>query len=321
VVFALTLVLALTGISAPVLIAQPACSIGLRFQPLREAIPELVGNCLEAERVDAVNGDVQQRTTGGLLLWSRASGLAAFTNGATTWLLGPDGLVSRPNDAPPFPFETVATVAPPPIAGPAVADPRRLVLTAADLTAEGNEPFVHSDGNSGYEEPADGSVRAWTTSFGQGPTPFAPGIFFGVVIRYSDPAAAETGLRSLSGTTFLLDGLTQFSKPEDWSEVNAPGVGERSRAFRSKVQPTLYKLRDGSIHLDRLSAGWLFSQRGLFVYGVGIHAVDDRVSNDALWPRARLVDERVQQALADPARFAAADTHERPDSDGPGEEL
>jgi hypothetical protein len=37
-----------------------------------------------------------QRTANGLLLWRRGENWTGFTDGATTWVLGPDGLQQRP---------------------------------------------------------------------------------------------------------------------------------------------------------------------------------------------------------------------------------
>jgi hypothetical protein len=98
--------------------AQPACTFVGDFQALHEQLPEVVGDCLEDEH-PAAGGNVEQRTTGGVLVWRQADNLITFTDGETTWLVGPEGLVSRPNDGPPFPWETAAV--PAPAAGPEAA--------------------------------------------------------------------------------------------------------------------------------------------------------------------------------------------------------
>jgi hypothetical protein len=64
---------------------------------LKEHIPYIVGDCIENEWHNAENGDGLQRTTGGLLVWRKADNWTAFTDGATTWINGPYGLVSRRN--------------------------------------------------------------------------------------------------------------------------------------------------------------------------------------------------------------------------------
>src|SRR5262249_15444387 len=58
---------------------------------------DTVGDCLEDEHVNATNGDVEQRTTGGLLVWRQVDSVALFTDGVTSWVIGPDGLQSRPS--------------------------------------------------------------------------------------------------------------------------------------------------------------------------------------------------------------------------------
>jgi hypothetical protein len=79
--------------------AQPAtCRFVLGFAEIRELVgPEVVGDCLEDQRFGA-DGDAVQHTTGGLLVWRRDGNLTAFTDGATTWVNGPHGVQSRPND-------------------------------------------------------------------------------------------------------------------------------------------------------------------------------------------------------------------------------
>src|SRR5439155_3666053 len=59
------------------------------------------------------NGNSEQRTSGGLLVWRKADNWTAFTDGTTTWINGPAGLASRPNGGPLFPWEASAPVATP----------------------------------------------------------------------------------------------------------------------------------------------------------------------------------------------------------------
>jgi plastocyanin len=78
--------------------AQSAqCQFILGFETLRNLIgPQTVGNCLEDQRF-AANGNAEQRTTGGLMVWRKADNWTAFTNGYETWLNGPMGLQRRLN--------------------------------------------------------------------------------------------------------------------------------------------------------------------------------------------------------------------------------
>ena len=92
--------------------AQGGCAFTLGFATLRELIVaqygDVVGRCLENERFNAANGNAEQRTTGGLLVWRKADNWTAFTDGSRTWLNGPEGLASRPNAGPLFPWEAAA---------------------------------------------------------------------------------------------------------------------------------------------------------------------------------------------------------------------
>ena len=78
--------------------AQPACQFALGFATLRDLIgAETVGGCLEDEHPNPENGDALQRTTGGLLVWRQADNVAAFTDGARTWMAVAGHAVSLPN--------------------------------------------------------------------------------------------------------------------------------------------------------------------------------------------------------------------------------
>jgi hypothetical protein len=109
--------------------AQPSCTFTLGFQMLRDQMREIVGDCLENEHFNQVNGNAEQRTTAGLLVWRKCDNWTAFTNGTTTWIHGPTGLVTRPNAGPLFPFESPscpnssAPVQPQPPPGPPTAAP------------------------------------------------------------------------------------------------------------------------------------------------------------------------------------------------------
>jgi len=76
--------------------AAPPCRYILGFAALHAAIPAVVGGCAD-DQASAADGDAIQHTANGLLVWRKASNSAAFTDGARTWALGPDGLEQRPN--------------------------------------------------------------------------------------------------------------------------------------------------------------------------------------------------------------------------------
>lgn len=109
-------ILAMVGIlciSGSVL-AQTKPEFRLGFKALADLIPNVVGQPLEDEHYDA-NGDSIQRTTTGLMVWRKSDRWTAFTNGHTTWILGPYGLQSRLNSQL-YPWESVPP-GPTPISG------------------------------------------------------------------------------------------------------------------------------------------------------------------------------------------------------------
>jgi len=81
------------------------CYFQLGFANLAKQIPQNVGHCKVNEAFNPANGNAQQPTTGGLLVWRKADNWTAFTDGYRTWLMGPDGLQDRLNDGPRFEWE------------------------------------------------------------------------------------------------------------------------------------------------------------------------------------------------------------------------
>lgn len=69
----------------------------LGFKALADQIPDVVGQPLENARVDPKTGDIVQATTTGMMYWKKSANLTYFTDGSTTWVVGPNGLQSRPN--------------------------------------------------------------------------------------------------------------------------------------------------------------------------------------------------------------------------------
>lgn len=72
------------------------CQYVLGFKALHQLDAADVGGCLENQAF-AANGDAQQRSTNGLLVWRKADNWTAFTNGYQTWINGPRGLAKRLN--------------------------------------------------------------------------------------------------------------------------------------------------------------------------------------------------------------------------------
>jgi len=79
--------------------AQSAPTLQMGFATLASLIPSIVGQPTANERFDPATGQTIQPTTRGLLVWRKADNATAFTDGATTWILGPNGLEERPNDS------------------------------------------------------------------------------------------------------------------------------------------------------------------------------------------------------------------------------
>lgn len=156
-VLSTALLLASPVVQAPTLTAQTTCTFKLGFKALRDLIPDIVGDCLEDEHFNPGNSNAEQRTTGGLLVWRKADNWTAFTDGATTWINGPEGLVSRPNAGPFFSWEA---------ATPAAAF---VPVPVATLTA--HKRFVYGlafapDGGMLASGSSDGTVRLWRADDG-----------------------------------------------------------------------------------------------------------------------------------------------------------
>ena len=80
----------------PTSVAAAECEFRFGFETLRDLIPKIVGECLENEHY-AANGNSEQQTTGGLMVWRKADNWTAFTDGYRTWINGPNGLEHRLN--------------------------------------------------------------------------------------------------------------------------------------------------------------------------------------------------------------------------------
>jgi hypothetical protein len=106
-------------------------------------LPDVVGACLEDERHDGADGDGLQRTTGGLLVWRKATNTVAFTDGFRSWVQGPHGLQRRLNTER-FDWEGGALPSAAPAPGPAApahagrTGPRSVLAGRRLLTYYGN---------------------------------------------------------------------------------------------------------------------------------------------------------------------------------------
>lgn len=90
---AFTLVVSITTITS----AQSAPTFQLGFKVLADQIPDIVGTPLENEHFNLSNGNSEQHTTKGLMVWRKDDNWTAYTNGYMTWINGPAGVQSRLN--------------------------------------------------------------------------------------------------------------------------------------------------------------------------------------------------------------------------------
>jgi hypothetical protein len=108
-------------------VAQEPCSLAPVFLLLHDAAgADVIGECTGVSSLTEA-GELVQSTTRGTLVLRIPDGVPAFTDGATTWLYGPDGIQSRPNGER-FAWETSPPVAAP-VASPA---PASIETPAAD---------------------------------------------------------------------------------------------------------------------------------------------------------------------------------------------
>lgn len=93
----ITAVLSLAVGATPIRAAsRPSCEFVGGFNALHSLDSGDVGDCVNNQSY-VVNGDAQQMTTRGMLVWRKADNWTAFTDGYHTWINGPSGLVRRLN--------------------------------------------------------------------------------------------------------------------------------------------------------------------------------------------------------------------------------
>jgi hypothetical protein len=78
-------------------IVRPPCEFQLGFASIRALIPSETGTCVEHENFNPANGNVEQRTSTGQMVWRKSDNWTAFTDGYQTWINGPSGLQRRLN--------------------------------------------------------------------------------------------------------------------------------------------------------------------------------------------------------------------------------
>ena len=85
--------------------AEAACDFSQGFATMRDLVgAAVVGECRENERQNPGNGNAEQRTVNGILVFRALDGRLLFSTETRTWINGPDGLADRPNNQR-FPWE------------------------------------------------------------------------------------------------------------------------------------------------------------------------------------------------------------------------
>lgn len=262
---------ALLGIGLASLMWTPAvqaagsgCQFNLGFKALHDAVPDAVGECVDNAGYGP-NGDALQHTTHGLLVWRKVDNVAAFTDGATSWLMGPDGPVSRANSER-FSWEAPAAS----VAGVHISrtiDPAGVVLRPDDPDVGPN--FVLSDqtadGAGGFSltlRSAYSPDRAITTSIMQAPSHEAA---LAELTRLSDQIPTSNRVLGQPGSGFQNDG--------------AAFVGDNSTFVESRARLLVFWVKDNYLlELDDATR-----------QGFGLAYV-----------RARAVESRLEELLAAP---------------------
>jgi plastocyanin len=170
--------------------AQPVgCQFVLGFRDLRALVgPQVVGECVEDQRY-AANGNAEQRTTGGLLVWRKADNWTAFTDGNRTWLSGPQGLEVRANTSR-FPWEGDAVA----MRADRFEPVERVVPVGASLTWVNLDPEEHDivAADQSFASPLVPPGGAWSFTFARpGTYPYVCTIhrgMEGVVTAVSEPS-------------------------------------------------------------------------------------------------------------------------------------
>src|SRR5450759_2372205 len=136
-ILVLTLVFAASATLVP---AQTPPVFKLGFRVLADRIPDVVGVPVENEYFNLSNGNSEQHTTKGLMVWRKADNWTAYTNGYMTWINGPNGVQSRLNTER-FGWESDGRPATPAAPAPAPTgyryiDPRAIVSDTATYVGQ-----------------------------------------------------------------------------------------------------------------------------------------------------------------------------------------
>lgn len=256
----------LMAATAPAAQAQTAgCQFVLGFQTLHDAIPDSVGPCTD-NITYLLNGDAEQRTANGVLAWIKADNLTKFSDGHTTWIDGPDGIVNRPN-AERFPWEAPPTSSVAAARIPRSVDPASIALHPSDPIVPPG--YVLSDEST---QP-DGQFSLTLRSF------YKPdqSITTKVTQEPSSSDALAT-LRAISAS-YPKSNRVLGQEGNGFQNDGTANVGDESTMLESKTMLVLIWVRgDYRVEVDDASGQGLGSPTAL----------------------ARAVDDRLQQQLQAP---------------------
>lgn len=199
--------------TAETALAQQEPQFQMGFKDLAALIPDVVGEPLENERYDPINGNSLQKTTGGLMVWRKAGNITAFTDGARTWIIGPNGLQERSNSER-FEWEpAVLATTPEPGTGP---------------SGDGSETIPISTSDLPVERPATGFLIRDTDRDGLGELTVENGLDLDAIAVLTSPTSqplVSVYIRSAESYTLkgIRDGtyLIYFSIGESWDGSRA----------------------------------------------------------------------------------------------------
>lgn len=207
----LAMILAAVALLAAVeiAIAQQKPQFQLGFKDLADLIPNIVGEPLENERYDPMSGDFLQTSTGGLLVWKKAANITAFTDGARTWVNGPNGLEERSNDER-FGWETALLEA--------------ASETGTDAPGTGSQAIPVSTGDLSTQRPATGSILQDSDRDGLGELTIENGLDLdAIAVLASQTSQPLVSVYIRSAESYILKGIRDgvyllfFSMGEDWN--------------------------------------------------------------------------------------------------------
>jgi hypothetical protein len=275
------------------------CEVLPAFAALRAAIgADVVGGCV-GERAPYDNGDIHQRTSGGELIWRTSDGRAAFTDGNDTWLIGPAGLVHRPNGERFFWETTEGNVAsaPPSSALPATMLPGSILPQRRILSYYGN-PLSNAMGILG-ELPPEALIarlheQAAAYSAADPSHPIQPALELVAVVAQAGPGG--DGLYRLRMDTELIEQVAGWAEDHGFLLILDVQVGRSTVA--DEVRALLPFLRRPYVHLaidpefamsSSQVPGRAIGSHGAQDVNVAIDLLADVVADEHLPPKVLLV--------------------------------